>query len=173
MSFTVLDTGDIRADFGEGIEPFTFNPATMPETLFPTAVAKGVIANLSGATAKLTGDDRNGANLRKAVVGRWDLLKSGIWGAPRGEGAGEEVSMEAEAAHVFRIKRGEKKGQPYTGTLDQSAADFAALSDEQTAKLKDTPLYKLAYAEVKAARSAAKLAKLQKKAAEAGDDGDF
>lgn len=173
MSFTVLDSGEIRADFGEGAEPFTFNPASMPEALFPAAVAKGVIANLSGATAKLTGADRNPVKLRAAVVGRWDLLKSGVWGAPRGEGAGEEISIEAEAAHLFRVKRGEKTGTPYTGTLDESVAAFASLADEQKAKLKETPLYKLAYAEVKQARAAAKLAKMQAKADAASGDVDF
>jgi len=169
MSFTVLESGEIRAEFGEGAEPFTFNPASMPEALFPLAVAKGVIANLSGATAKLTGEDRNPTKLRAAVVGRWDMLKSGVWGAVRGEGSPDEISMEAEAAHYFRVKRGEKAGQPYTGTLDESAAAFAALSDEQVKKLKDTPLYKLSYAEVKQARASAKLLKMQAKSQEAGD----
>jgi len=172
MSFTVLDDGNIRADFGPGADPILVNVTSdLPASLYPQAVAKGFIANWSGATAKLAGEGRNPLSLRAAVLARIDLNKVGIWGAVRGEGAGEEISIEAEAAHVFRVKRGEKKGEPYIQGLDESVAAFSALSEEQKTKLKATPLYKLAYAEVKAKRAAEKLTKLA--AAAEGDSGDF
>lgn len=173
MSFTVLEDGTVRADFGEGVDPLSFLPATLPESLFPMAMAKGFIARLQGYTSRLSGEDRNPTNLRAAIEKGLTDLRAGIWAAERepGQGGGE-ISIEAEAAHMFRVKRAESKGEEYTQTLEQSAADFKALSDEQKAKLKELPRYKAAYAEVKAARQAKLAAKLAKKA-DGEEDVDF
>ena len=172
MTFSPLDDGSVRADFGEGIEPFTFIPAQIPESLFPQALTKGVITRLQGYSSRLSGEDRTGQTLRDAIVKGWADLMSGIWAAERAPGA-LEISIEAEAAHVFRVKRGEKKGVPYTGTLAESAEAFAALDEEKQKALKALALYKVAYAEVKARRAAEKAAKLARKAEVEDDSEDF
>jgi hypothetical protein len=163
MTFTVLEDGTVRADFGENVEPLSFLPATLPESLFPNALAKGFISRLQGYTSRLSGEDRTPGKLREAIAKGLTDLRAGIWAAERTPGAGEEISIEAEAAHVYRAKRAKAKGEEYTGTLEADAEAFSALSDEQKTKLKGLSLYKLAYAEVKAARQAAKATKLAKK----------
>lgn len=168
MSFTVLEDGSVRADFGEGIDPITFMPASLPETLFPQALAKGFIINLQGATSRLSGDDRTPAALRDAVAERLDGLKAGKWGVERVAGEGD-ISIEAEAAHVYRQDRAAAKGETFTGTLADTAADFALLSDEQKEKLKAVSGYKLAYAKVKASRAAKKAEKMAKKVTTEGE----
>lgn len=163
MSFTVLDDGTVRADFGEGVDPLAFHPATMPESLFPPALAAGFIARLRGYTSRLVGDTRTPEGLRKAIEKGISDLKAGIWAAEREPGAGDEISMEAEAAYRYRVKRAESKNEVYTGTLADAVADFNNLTDEQKKVLKGLPRYQLAYAEVKAERQAAKMEKLAKK----------
>lgn len=170
MKFVELDDGQVRAEF-DGQEPFTFSPSSLAEELLAKAAVKGVIVRMQSAASKLTGDDRTPAKLREAMIGAWAQLQNGVWAIERAAAA-LEVSIEAEAAHLWRVAMGEKKGTPYPGTLEQSAADFQGLSAEQQKKLKANPLYQLKYAEVKQARAAAKLAKLAKKA-EAADDFDF
>lgn len=164
MSFATLEDGTVRAEFGEGIDPVTFHPAKMPEALFPAALAAGFIGRLRGYTSRLIGDGRTPVALRDAIVKGLSDLNAGIWAAEREAGTGSsEISMEAEAAYVYRVKRAEAKGEVYSGTLEQAAADFAALTDEQTKVLKGLPRYQLAYAEVKARRTAERAEKLAKK----------
>lgn len=172
MSFSVLDDGTVRADFGEGVDPLTFNPATLPEKLFPSALAKGFIMFLQGRTSRLAGENRTPKTLHDAVAAGLTDLRNGIWTQERQAGAGGEISIEAEAAHWFRVARAEKKGEAYTLTVEQSAEAYAALSEDQQAKLKSLPTYKAAYAKVKAERQTAKAAKLAKKA-ETEEEIDF
>lgn len=172
MSFTPLEDGTVKAEFGPGLEPLIFSPALAPEKLLPEILTEGVIARLRGYTSKLTGDDRTPAALRAQVAkGIENIFEKGLWKIEReaGEG-GSAISIEAEAAWVFRTKRAAVQSKEYTETLAEAAAAFGALSDEQKAKLKAVPLYAVSYAEVKARRmaeNAAKMAaKLAKKAGE-------
>lgn len=175
MSFTVLDTGEIRADFGPGLDPIAFNPAELPEGIFPQAVAEGVISRLRGYTSKLGDSDRTPSNLRAAIAKGLENLQAGIWAVQRAPGAGAEFSIEAEAAFLYRKGKFEadNAGQVYSGTLEADAEAFAALSDEQKAKLKKVPRYAAAYAQVKADRAAKKAAKLAEKATVSEEDADF
>jgi hypothetical protein len=168
MSFAVLDDGTVRAEFGTGIDPLTFHPAKMPEPLFPAALAAGFIGRLRGYTSRLVGEGRTPEALRAAIAKGIADLQAGIWAAEREAGAGE-ISMEAEAAYVYRVKRAEAKGEKYDGTLEAAAEDFGNLTDEQKKVLKALPRYQLAYAEVKARRTAERAEKLAKKV-EAGED---
>ena len=172
MTFTVMDDGTVRADFPDaGLEPFTFAPSSIPEASYPDALTEGVLSRLRGFMSRLTGDARTGEALRAALVDGWAKLSAGEWKIERtpGEG-GVSYSIEVEAAFLFRQKRAAAKGETFTGTIEEAAANFASLGEEQIAKLKTVPLYKLAYAEVKAARATANAAKLAKKAAESSDD---
>lgn len=178
MSFTILDTGEIRADFGPGLDPVAFNPAELPEGIFPQAVAEGVISRLRGYTSKLNDSERTPVNLRSAIVKGLENLQAGIWAVQRAAGAGAEHTIEAEAAYLYRKGKFETDnvGQIYAGILDADAEAYVALSDEQKAKLKKVPRYAAAYAAVKADRAAKKAAKLATKADKAEvseEDTDF
>jgi hypothetical protein len=169
MTFTVGEDGQIRADFGEGIDPVFLNPGAVPEVVAAAAVTEGLISRSRGYTSRLTGAERTPAALRDAVAKAFANLMSGVWKIERAAGAGQEFSIEVEAAFLFRKMRAEAKGEEFTGTLEEAAAQFASLDDEQKKKLKATPRYQLAFAEVKAARQAAKAKKL---AAAIGEDDD-
>lgn len=173
MSFTVTDTGDIRADFGPGLDPIQFSPSALPEVIFPHALAEGIISRLRSATSKLTGDGRTPATLREAIDKGLQSLVAGQWKIERAPGSGGEVSIAAEAAHLFRKRRAEKKGEEYTSTLAEDAAAYNALDEAKQKALAEVPSYAAAYAEVKAQRQAAKAAKLAKKAEAAEEDSPF
>lgn len=180
MSFTVLEDGTVKAEFGPGLEPLAFNPAVLPEALIPDALSEGVISRLRGYTSKLTGDSRTPAKLREAVEkGLENLFSKGIWKIEREPGdPGSTISVEAEAAYVFRLKRYASliaAGKPAqeVGDLVTAAKQFAALSEEQKKQLKEVPLYKVAYAEVKAKRAQENAAKLAKAAEKLGDETAF
>jgi len=172
MTFAILEDGTVRADFGEGIEPISFHPATLPESLFPQALAGGFINRLRSYTSRLNGDGRTPAALHDAVAEGLSDLQKGIWAREREAGLGE-ISMEAEAAYRFRVKRAESRGETYDGTLESAVADFRALSDDQKAKLKALPRYQLALAEVKAERQAKAAEKLAKKVTADEEDVSF
>jgi len=174
MSFTVLDSGEIRAEFGPGLEALTLNPALVPESLIAAAVTEGLIARARSYGSKLEGEARTPEALRAATAKAFENMLAGIWKVER-SGTGGEFPIEVEAAWVFRQKRAVKAGKDISeaGTLEQTAEAFGKLTDEQKKELKGVALYKVAYAEVKAARDAAKLAKLQKEAEaeESGPEG--
>lgn len=167
MTFTHLDNGEIRADFGPGLDPLTINPGALPESLVSLAVAEGIMSRARGYTSKLTGDSRTPAALREAIAKAFENMLAGVWKIERVGGGSSEFSIEQEAAFVFRQKRAEAKGETFTGTLAEAAEAFSALADEQKKTLKGLALYRLAYAEVKAARDAEKLAKLKADASKA------
>lgn len=169
MTFSILDDGTVRADFGPGLDPLTFNPSTeLPESLFPQAIAGGVVNRARSYTSRASGDDRTPEKLRSLILAAFTDLRNGVWERIR-EGAGEEIAIEVEAAHVFRQKR----DPSYAGTLEESAAAFAALTDDQKKKLKALPRYQAAYADIKAKRAAEKAAKMAKKAEASEDSGDL
>jgi len=172
MSFVVLDSGAIQATFGEGIEPLTLNPMETPEAIQAAAVTEGLISRARSYTSKLKDDGRTPAALRDAIAKAFENLKAGIWKIERAEGTGE-ISIEAEAAHEFKLSRAKSKGEEYTATLAETAAAFAALSDEQKKQLKAVTRYQVAYAEVKARRAAEKAKKLLEKAEKEEDNADF
>lgn len=178
MSFTILDDGHIRAEFGPGLDPITLDPQSLPEDIFPHALAEGIISRLRSYASKLSGDERTPAALRDATLIGVENLQAGKWKVERAPGSGSsEVTIEAEAAHVYRKGRFAETnpGEEYTRTLEQDAEDFSKLTDDtkdeagkvtlkgQKSKLKETQRYQVALATVKAARSAAKAAKLQAK----------
>lgn len=167
MSFTVLDSGEIRADFGPGLDPLVLNPGAIPESLIAAAVAEGLMSRARSYTSKLTGDSRTPEALREVIAKAFENMLAGIWKVERAGAGGSDFSIEAEAAWIFRAKRAEAKGEPFTGTLAEAAAAFSGLSDEQKKTLKGLPLFKLAYAEVKAKRDAEKLEKLKADASKA------
>lgn len=174
MSFTVLpDTGDIRADFGPGLEPIQFAPSSLPEAIWASAMAEGLMSRLRGYTSKLADNNRTPENLRAAIAKGLENLRAGVWTVQREPGLGE-ISIEAEAAHIYRKMKfeAENPGQEYTGTLADDAAAFAALADDKKATLKKVARYQAAYAQVKASRAAKKAEKLAKKA-DADDDTGF
>lgn len=173
MSFSVLEDGTIRADFGPELEPLTLNPGDVPETIYTAAVTEGLISRARGYTSKLTDSDRTPAALREAIAKAFTALLAGTWKIERAAGAGEEFSLEVQAAHVFRAMRAKAKGEEYTGTLAEAAENFAALSDEQKKALKALPRYQLALAQVKAEHAAKKAEKLAKKVSESEEDGAF
>lgn len=177
MTFSVLEDGTVRADFPDsGLEPFVFAPSAIPEACYADAVTDGVIYRMRSGMGRLTGEARTADAMRASLVETWGHLSAGNWKVARvaGEG-GTSYTIEVEAAFIFRQKRAVAAGKDISeaGTLAQAAENYAALSDDQVAKLKANPLYQLARAEVKAARDAEKLAKLAKKAAESEDDSGF
>jgi hypothetical protein len=169
MTFSVLESGEVRADFGEGIEPIVFMPANLPESLFPQALAKGFITRLQGYTSRLSGEGRTPETLRAAVATGLEDLKAGKWAAERIAGE-SEISIEGEAAYRYRVGRAKDKGEVYSGTLADAARDYAALTDDQKKKLKAVPRFAAAYAAVKAERQTARAEMLAKKA---GEEIDF
>jgi hypothetical protein len=171
MSFTVLEDGTVRADFGEGVDPLIYHPAQLPESTWPSLLAKGSIARLQSYTSGLQGDERTPVALRARVEKGITDLQAGILAAERIGGAGEEISIEAEAAHLYRVGKAAEKNQTYDSTLEETAAAFSALTDEQKKQLKATARFQAAYAKVKAGRQAKKAEKLGRKASE--DDVDF
>lgn len=177
MTFSVLEDGSVRADFPDsGLESFSFAPTAIPEGLYPDALTEGVISRLRGHMGRLTGENRTAENLRAALVKGWETIAGGTWRMERESGgAGTTFSIEVEAAWIFRQKRAVSLGQTAEsiGTLEESSVAFAALSDEQKEKLKAVPMYKAAYAEVKARRAAENAAKLAKKAEDSGEAAFF
>jgi hypothetical protein len=174
MTFTVKDDGAIRAEFGEGVEPVEMSPTSLPEALAAAALTEGVISRLRGYTSKLTDKDRTPEALRAAVAKGVENLLKGIWKIERAPGEGTpDYSIEVEAAHLFKTMRAAAKGEQFTATIAETADAFNALDDEQKKKLKALSKYQLAYAEVKAARAAAKLEKMKKDADEEGDEVGF
>lgn len=189
MSFTILEDGTIRAEFGTGLDPLTVNPQALPEDIFPSALAEGIISRLRSYSSKLSGLDRTPKALRAATVEGIANLQAGKWKVERAPGAGSsEITIEAEAAHVYRVSRFAETnpGETYPNTLAEDAAIFAALSDDekgpdgkvialgQRSKVKATQRYQIALAQVKAKRLAEKAAKLQAKvAAEDTPESDF
>ena len=161
MSFHVLDTGVIRADF-EGLDPLILDPSQVPEALHVAAMLEGFTSRLRGATSRLVDAERTPENLRSAVEKGMASLIAGVWKIERAAGEAE-YSIEVEAAFRFRKMRAQSKGEEFTGTLEEAAANFAALSEDQKKALKALPRYQLAMAEVKAERQAAKAAKMAKK----------
>lgn len=168
MSFHILESGEIRAEFGPGLDPLTINPATdVPESLYPAALAEGIISALRASGSKLSGEARTPANLRANVAARMDRLKAGEWKVERTPGTGgTSFTIDAESAHVYRRLKFEEAnpGQPYTGTLAADAEAFNALPEDKQAALKTVARFQAARAQVVAARAAAKAAKLAKKA---------
>lgn len=167
MSLTVQDDGVIRAEFGPGLDPLTIDPAKLPEDILPQAVAEGIRSFLRARGSKLSGEARTPAALHAATAeGIADLL-AGKWKADRVSTASADVTIEGEAAHLYRKTRFAETnpGEDYTGSMAADAAAFAALADAQKAKLKAVPRFQVALATVKAARMAARAAKLEKKAA--------
>lgn len=163
MTFTVLDDGNIRAEFGEGIDPLLLNPASVPEKLQVAAVTEGLISRLRGYTSRLTDTDRTPANLAAAIKKGMENLQAGVWKIERAAGEGAEFPIEIEAAFLFRQMRAKAKNEDFKGTLAEAAENFAKLTDEEKKTLKALPRYQLAYAEVKAARAQAKLKALSEK----------
>lgn len=175
MTFTVLDDGTVRADFPDsGLEAYTFNPSAIPEALYPDALTEGVINRLRGHMGKLVGGARTPEAMRQTLIHGWETIQKGVWKIEREAGVGT-FSAEVEAAWLFRQKRAVAAGQPIesVGTLAESATAYAQLSDKNKAKLKATPLYKAAYAEIRARNALANASKLQKKAGTAEDTGFF
>jgi hypothetical protein len=172
MSFSVLEDGTIRAEFGEGVEPLTLNPTEVPETLQAAAMTEGLISRSRGYTSKLTEENRTPEKLREAIEKAFANLRAGVWKIERAPGEAE-FSIEVEAAHLFRQMRAKAKGENYTGSIQDAADNFAQLSDDQKKTLKALPRYQLALAEVKAQRQAAKAAKLAAKLSEGGDEDAF
>lgn len=162
MSLSVLDNGNIRADFDAGVESIEFAPGDLPESILPAAVAEGLMSRLRSYTSRLNGAGRTPEALRKAIAQGVEDLRNGVWTRTRAEGIGE-ISQEAEAAHVFRQLRAAAKGETYTGTLEDDVKAFRDLGDEQKKLLKATDLYKTAMAKVKADRAAKTADKLSKK----------
>lgn len=178
MSFTTLDDGRIRADFPK-LEPIYITPGELPEELMPLAVDAGLKDRLRGYTNKLSGDARTPEALRALVAIGVENLQKGIWALERGQGPSGEVSMEAEAAYLFRknrhdalVAKGEASGE-YPGTLEDDAAQFNALDDEKKKRLKGNLAFQKALEQVKMDRAQKRAAKLAEKAPAPTEGVDF
>lgn len=169
MSFTVLEDGTIRAEFGEGIEPLSLNPALVPESIMAAAVTEGLIARARGYGSKLEGAARTPSALREVTAKAFENLLAGIWKIERSGAGSTEYTIEVEAAHLFRIMREKAAGREYTGSMAESAENFAKLTEDQKKQVKALPRFQLALAEVKERRAAEKRAKLE--AAVIADEG--
>lgn len=172
MSFTLLDTGVIRADFGPGLDPLTLNPSDVPESLHPAAVAEGLISRARQSTSKLSADARTSEALREAIAQSFKNLLAGVWKIDRVSG-GSSVSIEVEAAHRFKVARAASKNETFAGTIAETATAFAELTDAQKVQLKALPRFQAEYAQVKAERAAAKAAQAIAAANNAEDDMSF
>lgn len=172
MSFTVLDTGVIQAEFGEGIEKLELDPSKVPESLISAAVAEGLINRARGYTSKLVEKDRTPAALHAAISKAFTNLLAGVWKIERPAGE-SDYTIEQEAAWIFRQMRAEAQKVPVEGDLAAAASAFTALTDEQKKSLKALPRYQLAMAKVKADRAAAKQAELLAKLDKEGEDVGF
>lgn len=185
MSFSVLDDGTIKATFGENVEPVSLNPSEVPEATQLAAITEGLISRARGYTSKLQDKDRTPEALRAAIVKAFENLRAGVWKVERVAGDGTpEYTVEVEAAFVFRQLRAAAKGEEYTGTIAEVAADWEQLTEDtkgadgkvteqgQRSKIKALPRYQQALAQVKARRAQEKAARMAKKAdddeAEAG-----
>lgn len=165
MSFAVLDSGLIQANFGPGLDPVTLNPAEVPEAIQAAAVTEGLISRARGYTSRLTEENRTPEKLREAIVKAFAQLMAGVWKVERDGIAGAEISIEAEAAYLFKVKKAEAKGETFAGTMAEAVAAFSALTDDQKKQLKELPRYKVCYAEVRAKRALENVKKLEKAAA--------
>lgn len=172
MSFTVLDSGVIRAEFGPGLDPVDLDPATVPENVLSAATIEGLISRARGYSSRLEGADRTPAALREVTEKAFSNLVAGIWKIERTGAGSAEFSIEVEAAWVFRKMREATGGAP-AGTLEQTAENFAKLTEEQRTELKALPRYKAAYSQVKAERAAKKAAADLAKAEKAEENIDF
>lgn len=176
MSFSVLESGEVHAEFGEGVEPIRFAPAALPEQIFPQAVTAGVISMLRSYTSRLADADRTPENLRKQIAAGLVDLQAGQWGRGRIAGA-PEFTLEGETAHVWRILRFTETNpaEDYPGTLEADAREYASKGEELQKKLKATPRWALALARVKADRAARKAEKLgaKERKAESTEELDF
>jgi hypothetical protein len=169
MSFSVLEDGHIRADFGEGIDPILLNPLDVPESLRLAAVTDGLISRMRGYTSRLQDSARTPAALADAVTKAITALKSGVWKIER-EASTTEFSQEIHAAFLFRQMRAAKKNEDFSGSIEEAAENWNALTDEQKKKVKALPLYQQALAEIKAKFAAAKATKLAKKVDSMAED---
>ena len=170
MSFTVLEDGTIRAEFGEGIEPLSLNPALLPESIIAAWVTEGAIARARGYGSKLEGAGRTPAALREVTAKAFENLLAGIWKIERSGSGVTEFTIEIEAAHLFRVMRDKAVGKVYEGTMADVSENWAKLTDDQKKQVKALPRYQLALAEVKEKRAAEKRAKLE--AAVIADEGE-
>ncbi len=166
MSFIILDDGSIQASFGPGLENLTLLRDEFHPNIIEAAISAGMVSRLRAFTSRCTGDDRTPENLRAAVATGIESLKRGEWTTERTPAA-LETTIEVEAAWGFRKARAAAEGREFTETLAETAVAWAALSDEQQAKVKALPRYAAILAAVKAERQAAKAAKLAAKAAAA------
>lgn len=166
MAFAILDDGSIQASFGPGLENITFlREEFHPSTIEP-AISAGIVSRLRAFTSRCTGDERTPENLRAAIALGVESLKKGEWAAERTPAA-LETTIEVEAAWGFRKARATAEGREFTETLAETAVAWAALTDEQQAKVKALPRYAAILAAVKAQRAAAKAAKAAAKAEKA------
>ena len=173
MSFSVLDDGTIRADFGPGLDPLTLNPGAVPETVLAAATTEGLIARARGYTSKLEGATRTPDSLREAIAKAFENLLAGVWKIERIGGGGTEYTIEVEAALVFRQMRAASKGEVCADTIEVVAANWETLTEDQRKQVKDLPRYKAAFAQVKAARQAEKAKALMAQADKAEADAPF
>ncbi len=169
MAFAILADGSIQASFGPGLEDITFTRAEFHPATIEPAISAGIVSRLRAFTSRCTGEDRTPEKLRAAISLGIESLKRGEWTTERTPAA-LETTIEVEAAWGFRKARAAAEGREFTETLAETAVAWAALSDEQQAKVKALPRYAAILAAVKAERQAAKAAKLAAKAAAAAQE---
>lgn len=170
MSFTTLEDGTIRAEFGEGLEPLFLNPALLPESIITACVTEGAISRARGYNSKLEGAARTPAALREGTAKAFENLLAGLWKIERSGTGIAEFTIEIEAAHLFRVMRDKAAGKVYEGTMADVSENWAKLTDDQKKQVKALPRYQLALSEVKEKRAAEKRAKLE--AAVIADEGE-
>lgn len=173
MSFTVLEDGTIRADFGPELEALTLNPTEVPESLHVLAITDGLMARARGYTSKLVDADRTPENLRTAIAKAFTAFKAGVWKIERAASVLDDFSQEVRAAFLFRKTRAEDKGEAFTDSLAQVAEFWNALTDDQKKQVKSLPRYQLALAKTKAEDAAKKAEALAKKVATEEEDSPF
>lgn len=173
MRFVVLDDGTIQAQFGEGIDPVSLDPADVPEKVQLAAITEGLIARARAILGRLDGENRTRENLATATAEAFAAFRSGEWKTERVSTATATYTIEEEAAHEYRLLKAQSKGEVLSATLAETAEFWASLTEDQQKQVKATARFAQARAIVNARRAEAKIAKAAKKAAKQDDDDLF
>lgn len=173
MHQTVADDGTVTFAFRHG-ESQVYSLRDFPRNVQEFFALFGLRTKLRNFTTPDSGEkeatsEEMAAKLKKGT----ELLKQGLLRIAREPGEKQSGgTMFLEAAVIYRRMKAEARGDAFTETEADVAKMIENLTEEQVEQLKGTTLFKLALAEVKEKRAAAKKAALQAQAArEAAQEG--
>lgn len=165
MSQAVKEDGSVEFAFSHGVKQ-TYSLADFPPNVRDFFATFGMRTKLRNFTVPDSGEKEASAEQMATKLEKGaNLLKAGLLRVAREPGekkAGGTLLLEA--AFIYKQKKAAAKGEEFTGTEADVAAELEALDEEKLDALKGTTLFKLAMAEVKEKRAAEKKAALQKQA---------